>query len=258
MACATIWEEVLSTAPAYLTNAAGYSPFHFALVQTTGIKMACSQIPSLQFAYLQQTQYQGGVQQPTTKAGTERVLSRIAGLPADDMEAWVNRPSYERRAEVRGTPGPPEPLTAFGIYFCAYRARAGQIWRDAVLLDLLDAIAISWHAEQDEVKSHYHQMARVDQLNHDATFLDLGPSQTPSPCMGSEGSREAVSDEHEFRLLMETYFRYRIYASIDSVVKKTFIRGETCDPCIFRCRPTLVSGRTFSCSTEESNLQSPE
>ncbi|KAJ5557619.1 hypothetical protein N7513_003205 [Penicillium frequentans] len=148
---------------------------------------------------------------------------------------------------------PPEPMTAFGIYFCAYRARAGQVWPDAVLLDLVDAIAISWHAEQNEVKAHYHQMARIDQLNHDATFLDPGPSQAPSPCMGSKGSKEAVSDEHEYRLLMETYFRYRIYASIDSVVKKTFIRGETCDPCVFRCRPTLVSGRTLFCSTEEDS-----
>lgn len=210
--------------------------------------MACSQIPSLQFAYLQPTWCQGGFQQSTT-----RVLSRNAGLPADDMEAWVNRPSYERRAEVRGILAPPEPMTAFGIYFCAYRARAGQVWPDAVLLDLVDAIAISWHAEQNEVKAHYHQMARIDQLNHDATFLDPGPSQAPSPCMGSKGSKEAVSDEHEYRLLMETYFRYRIYASIDSVVKKTFIRGETCDPCVFRCRPTLVSGRTLFCSTEEDS-----
>lgn len=158
------------------------------------------------------------------RSNTTEVLSRAPGSPVGNMDSWANRPAYERWAEVEAEAKAPKPMSAFSIYHAAYKSRARELCKDATQSRLILAIAASWRAEPEAVKTHYRFMARIDRLNSAITFRAGSHPSTPFSWEESGGSVTASIIFPEHIQCSSSIHNERPY------VEQNYLDGNTIDP----------------------------
>jgi hypothetical protein len=103
--------------------------------------------------------------------GPLSVVTNDMNIPVRDMEAWVNRPLEERRAEVTMKKGyVTRPMNSFMLYRSAYSERT-KAWCTANNHQVVSSVSgASWPLEPAGVREFYNDLSKTERERHAEAF----------------------------------------------------------------------------------------